>query len=81
MKEKLRKYITTELISDRGDLLLGDEDDLLGGGVLDSIAMMSLILFVESEFDLSIPPQDVTIENFESLQSIDAYVRRRRVSS
>jgi acyl carrier protein len=77
MKEILRRYITRELLSDRNGAAVGDDDDLLGHWAIDSVGMMSLVLFVEEEFQLSIPPEDVTIQNFLSINAIDAYLRNR----
>jgi acyl carrier protein len=78
MKEVLRRYIAQELLSDRNGAAVGDDDDLLGGWAIDSVGMMSLVLFVEEEFELSVPSEDVTIENFFSINAIDAYLRNRQ---
>jgi acyl carrier protein len=41
-----------------------------------SLKMVSLMLSVEVEFDLSIPQNEITPENFRSINSIQALVRR-----
>jgi len=41
-----------------------------------SLKMVSLMLSVEAEFDLSIPQNDITPENFRSIHSIQALVTR-----
>lgn len=41
-----------------------------------SLKMVSLMLSVEAEFDLSIPQNEITPENFRSINSIEALVRR-----
>jgi acyl carrier protein len=41
-----------------------------------SLKMVSLMLSVEAEFDLSIPQNEITPENFRSINSIDALVLR-----
>jgi acyl carrier protein len=41
-----------------------------------SLKMVSLMLSVEAEFDLSIPQNEITPENFRSINSIDALVTR-----
>ena len=46
------------------------DDDLREAG-LASIDMVSLMLAVEAEFDLTIPEADMTIENFRSISAID----------
>jgi acyl carrier protein len=78
MKEILRRYICQELLSDRNGVVVGDDDDLLGSWSIDSVGMMSLVLFIEEEFKLPVPPEDVTIENFLSITAIDAYLRNRQ---
>jgi acyl carrier protein len=41
-----------------------------------SLKMVSLMLSVEAEFDLSIPQNEITPENFRSINSIHALVTR-----
>ena len=41
-----------------------------------SLKMVSLMLSVEAEFDLSIPQNEITPENFRSISSIQALVTR-----
>ena len=77
MRERLARYISTELLN-QSDLVIGDDDDLLTSGLLDSLSVMSVVYFIEQEAGIDVPAEDVTIENFESLSAIDAYVRRRR---
>lgn len=78
MKETLKQYIEQELLSDRGAVTLDDDDNLLGSGLVDSVGMMSLVLFVEDTFELMVPPEDVTIEHFLSVNTISGYVQKRK---
>jgi acyl carrier protein len=43
---------------------------------MSSLKMVSLMLSVEAEFDLTIPQNEITPENFRSIGSIHALVRR-----
>ncbi len=43
---------------------------------MSSIKMVNLMLAVEGEFDLSIPQNDITPENFRSVLSIEALLAR-----
>jgi acyl carrier protein len=78
MNDTIRHYIADQLLNVK-DAVIGDDDDLLGTGLVDSVGMMSLVLFIEEEFGVSVPPEDVVIENFLSIRTIGAYVRGRRV--
>lgn len=46
-----------------------------------SIQMVTLMLTVEAEFDLTIPQSDITPENFQSIASIAALIQKLRPGS
>jgi acyl carrier protein len=52
-------------------------DDLREAG-LTSLDMVSLVLSVESEFDVKIPERDITPTNFRSIATIETLVARLR---
>jgi acyl carrier protein len=76
LKERLARYISTELLNQSG-LAIDDDEDLLASGLLDSLSVMSVVYFIEQETGIDVPAEDVTIENFESLAAIEAYLGRR----
>ena len=78
MRERLARYIATDLLN-QSDLVIGEDEDLLASGLLDSLSAMSLIHFIERDLGIDVPAEDVTIENFASLRAIDAYLGRRGV--
>lgn len=81
MKDTVKQYIEQELLSDRGAVALGDDDNLLGSGLVDSVGMMTLVLFIEETFGVTVPPEDVTIEHFMSVNTIGAYVQKRKTTA
>lgn len=50
---------------------------LLETGLMDSIGLVGLIQFIESEFDLTIPDADLNPELFETPATLADYVARR----
>jgi acyl carrier protein len=79
MKDRLREYITHDLLGSRNGQIIDEEDDLLGSGLVDSLGMASVVLFIETACEIEIPPEDVTIDHFLSLNAIDAYLKKRGV--
>ena len=76
MKQKITDYIKKEIsIEDLEDLAL--DDDLLGSGIVDSMGMMRLIDFIEKELNISIPQEDLVVENFMSIERIVAYLTNK----
>ncbi len=70
-------YITEQVSEDFSDDELDVHDDLLGNGLLDSLGMMRLIQFIETEFNITIPPEDMTIENFMTVFYICNYIENQ----
>jgi acyl carrier protein len=52
-----------------------NNDDLFAAG-LNSMGMVTLMLAVESEFDVTFPVADLKPDNFRSIQSIEALIQR-----
>ncbi|MCK0148115.1 acyl carrier protein [Arenibacter sp. F26102] len=77
MNEILIKYISEDLLNNELEEVLDPHDDLLGSGILDSLGMMKLILFIELEYSISVPPQDMIIENFMSVSHITTYLSNK----
>ena len=46
------------------------EQDLIGEGILDSLDIVTLITEINSEYDVSIPAEEILPENFSSAQAI-----------
>lgn len=58
------------------DVDFGVEDDLIGNGVLDSLDIVTLITEINSEFDVSIPAEEILPENFNSAEALYALICR-----
>lgn len=69
-------FIIQELHSGQSDLEIETTDDLLGSGLVESMGMMRLIQFVEEEYKFKVAPQDMTIENFMTVEAITSYIER-----
>ena len=71
--EKIRKYILDHNPS-VGLEDLGTNQSLTG--IIDSLAVLGLIGFIEPEFSIEISPSDVTDENFATIGTIADLVER-----
>jgi len=76
MKEKIIAFIKNDITNESlEDIEL--QDDLLGTGVIDSMGMMKLLAFIEKEASFKIPPEDMTVENFMTLENILGYITKQ----
>ena len=74
MKTELLRFITDEILSGKGKTDLQPEDDLLTTEIIDSMGVMRLISFIETTYGVRVPPEDVTIENFMTVDTISDYL-------
>ena len=45
-------------------------EDLIDDGILDSLDIVSIVSSVYSEFDITIPPEEIIPENFNSAKAL-----------
>ncbi len=74
VRESLTRFVTAELIGAGDDVELSADENLLLSGKVDSFGMMRLVAFIDEQFGFAVPPEDVTIENFMSINTIANYV-------
>jgi acyl carrier protein len=68
----------TELFAKKLNLEVSSVDtDLVGTGLLDSLALVELLAQLEEAFGLSISTDDLELENFRSIDRIAGFVARR----
>ena len=54
------------------------DEEIPASGVLDSPALMELIIWCESKFDIEIDQEQLTLDNFGTIEAISNYVERAR---
>lgn len=73
----LQRFIVEELLLGDGEVT--EDEDILTTGLVDSIGIVRLLGFIEDELGVAIPPEDVTLENFLSVNAIESYLKGRNV--
>jgi len=66
----LINYLQNDLSVDQD---LDEQSALFSTGLLDSVSMMNLILFIEQRSGAEVRPSDVTLDNFDTVARIVAY--------
>ena len=73
IRQKIRTFITRELIRDE-DYDLADDEGIITGGLMDSFALAEFGVFVEDEFDIYIPDADLTVAKMDTLNQMAARI-------
>lgn len=74
---QLRDFITENFLYARPDVELGENDALLGSGIVDSMGVMEIVVFLEEQFGLAVDDSDITEANLGSLRAITDYATSR----
>jgi acyl carrier protein len=77
-KETIRQFILSKLISNGQETEVAFDTNLLRSGLIDSMALMTLVNFIESEFDIKIPFPDFTVANFQSIDAMTHYIESKK---
>jgi acyl carrier protein len=73
-QDRIRAFIREDILFGATDVSLDDDAPLLDG-VLDSMALMRLVAFLEEEFDVELADEDITVENFKTVGNIARVVK------
>ncbi len=74
----IEQFILDELTQGRGITEIDQDENLLSKGIVDSHGVMELVGFLEQRYGTSVGDEDLTPENFESVNRIEAFVERKR---
>jgi acyl carrier protein len=73
----INEYVSRELVQDPALLPLADDTSLLETGILDSLGLLKLVVFLEERFGIAMGDTDLLPENFATVNAICDYVRAR----
>ncbi|MEX0827502.1 MAG: acyl carrier protein [Haliea sp.] len=79
IRHEIREYLVAHRASQASGEF-AEQDSLLEAGVIDSMTMVDLIVHLEKRYGISIDEDDMTPENFDSIEAIVAYVIRKQGS-
>ena len=81
MEAVINDYISRELVQDLSLLPLENATSLLETGILDSLSLLRLVVFVQDRFGITVDDVDLVPENFDRVDTICAYLRSREGAS
>ncbi len=70
-RDALIQYLEDKARVDLGGV--DDEDELFSSGLVDSFAMVDLLVFLEKHTGTKMGPEDITLDNLDSVSRILAF--------
>ena len=74
---KIRQYISQNLLFSEDGFHYSDDDSLLGEGIIDSMGVMEMVVFIEQEYAIAVPDLEITPENFDSVKKLAKYINAK----
>lgn len=78
IKEELRDYILAEFLPGEKPSSLKDDTPLRTSGILDSVAILKMVAFVEQRYGIEVEAHEAGVENFDSIEAIASFVKSRK---
>jgi acyl carrier protein len=77
IKSAVKQFILDEFLPGERPEALTDQTPLVAEGVLDSLATLRLVSFLEKQFKVALAPHEVDAEYLNTLPTIAALVRSK----
>lgn len=75
--DTVRSIVRDEILNNP-ELDIRPDQDLLLTEILNSLSVTLLVARLENIYEIDVPPEDVTLENFGTLANIAEYIERLR---
>jgi len=76
--DELRRFLLAEFLPGEDPANLKDDTPLRTGGILDSVATLKVVSFVEQRWSIEIDAHEAGVEHFDRIADIAALVKRKR---
>lgn len=78
LETAIERFIVDEIMLADSQTRIDPSDSLISSGVLDSLALLRLIAFLEEQLGITVEDSEVIPENFETINDIKAFVSRKK---
>lgn len=76
-KELLRQHIATTILFST-EYPYADDASLLENGVIDSMNVIELVLFLEQQFAIQVADSEIIPDNFDSIEQLASFVQKKQ---
>ena len=81
VRSVVRAFIVTRLAPSAGRSEIADDEDLIDTGVVNSLGIFQLVAFLEERFQISVGDEEITPENFATIDGIERLVAGRKANA
>ena len=74
----VRHFIVERFLYGDQSAPLADEDSLLDKGIIDSTGVLELVAYLQTEFGIEIPDEEIIPDNLDSIAKITRYIQHKQ---
>lgn len=74
----IERFIVDELTLGGRRTRIDPDESLISSGILDSLSLLRLIVYIEEQFGLTIEDSEVIPDNFETLNSMNYFINSKK---
>jgi acyl carrier protein len=78
VKETLRQHILAKYLPGESPANLSDDTPLRTSGILDSLATLDLVNFVEKQYRIELTAHETGVETFDTIEAIAQLIAEKR---
>jgi acyl carrier protein len=77
IEEVIRRYIAENILFSGNGYPYADDASFLEEGIVDSMGIMELVMFVDETFGITVEDEELVPDNFDSVTRLANYIRHK----
>ena len=74
----IERFVVDEIMLGDSNTKIDPNESLISSGVLDSLALLRLIAFLEEQMGVTVDDSEVIPENFETINGIKLFIEKKK---
>lgn len=77
LEQEIRAFLTDNFLLTQEAIELAGDESLTRRGIVDSVGLLEVILFLESNYGIDVPDDEVMPGNIDTIDNIVGYLARK----
>ncbi|HZD55084.1 MAG TPA: acyl carrier protein [Anaerolineales bacterium] len=77
IKAEIEHFVLNNLLIGNSRTKIDPDESLIADGIIDSLALLQLIAFIEEQFAITVEDDEVVPENFQTITMMSSLVERK----
>lgn len=77
----IERFIVDEIMLGDSSTKIDPDESLISSGVLDSLALLRVIAFIEEQFGITVEDSEVIPENLETVNDIRSFIEKKQAAN